>query len=147
MCIRDSFKTEVIQKVGCVPIYWQSFNLSQNNATFCNSLEKMAEAFEAVTNIGQTMNRYVKPCDYMEVSLGADQLDTYLSAPDVVLMQFVYMKKQYQEVVNLREFGFNSCWSSIGGFVGIFIGYSLLNFPETLANFLIWCGKKKFRLH
>ena len=79
--------------------------LFSKTASFCNSLEKMAEAFEAVTNIEKTMNRYVKPCDYMEVSLGADQLDTYLSAPEVVLVQFVYMKNQYQEVVNNREFG------------------------------------------
>ena len=33
----------------------------------------------------------------------------------------------YQEIKNEEAFGLDSLWSSIGGFLGIFIGYSLLN--------------------
>ena len=42
------------------------------------------------------------------------------------------MDKTYQEIVNERDFGFESFWSSVGGFVGIFLGYSLLEFPDLL---------------
>ena len=104
----------------------------------------MEIVFRALGNIEETRSRYVQPCDYMDVSLGTSQINSYVTVPNVILLQFVYMKKIYQEVVNLREFGFQSCWSSIGGFVGIFIGYSLLNFPETLGNLFDWIKKRNY---
>ena len=106
----------------------------------------MAEIIEALRNIDKTVSGYDKPCDYMEVALGGSKLDSYSNKPNVILLQFVYMKKHYQEVINLREFGFKSCWSSIGGFVGIFLGYSILNFPETLGILFHWYQRKKASL-
>ena len=142
------FRKEVIEKVGCFPIYWESLITEEYLGKLCNTSWQMTEIFAAIKNIGQTMERYVQPCNYMEVSLGASQQDRYLDGgQEILLLQVLYMKKHYQEVVNLREFGFNSCWSSIAGFVGIFLGYSFLNFPGALGNFLIWCQKKTFTRH
>ena len=32
----------------------------------------------------------------------------------------------------IEDFNFESFWSGIGGFVGIFLGYSMMQFPEAL---------------
>ena len=45
-----------------------------------------------------------------------------------------YEEKNYQEIINEREFGFESLWSTVGGFVGIFVGTSLSKVPRHLAT-------------
>ena len=49
-------------------------------------------------------------------------------------VHFVYAAKSYQEIRNREDFGFESFWSSVGGFIGIFMGYSLLQIPELLKH-------------
>ena len=44
----------------------------------------------------------------------------------------------FQEIINARDFGVESCWSGIGGFVGIFVGYSILQLPDFLYFVLQW---------
>ena len=95
------------------------------------------------------MASYEQPCDYMKVSVGIAQQKT--EAPLSVVLALVYMDENYQEVVNARDFGFESFWSGVGGFVGIFLGYSLLQLPELLNMLGRWCstrmeGKEKVLL-
>ena len=49
--------------------------------------------------------------------------------------------KSYQEIVNIQEFSFESFWSAVGGFLGMFLGYSLLQLPELLGNIPVLFGK------
>ena len=49
---------------------------------------------------------------------------------DVLSIDVEYSKQTFQEITNNRAFGFESFWSSVGGFVGIFLGYSLMQLPE-----------------
>ena len=49
-------------------------------------------------------------------------------------LEFIQGNEMFQEIENVRDFGFESCWSGIGGFVGIFVGYSLMQLPELLAR-------------
>ena len=44
------------------------------------------------------------------------------------------MDDSYQEIENVQDFNFESFFSSLGGFVGIFLGYSLLQVPDLLSN-------------
>ena len=43
-----------------------------------------------------------------------------------------YMTVVYKETTLYKDFGMLSLWSQIGGFVGIFLGYSLLKLPELM---------------
>ena len=43
-----------------------------------------------------------------------------------------YSSTEYQEIVNVRGFDFDSMFSGIGGLVGIFLGYSLLQLAKIL---------------
>ena len=46
------------------------------------------------------------------------------------------MDKSYEEIINEREFGLESLWSTVGGFVGIFVGTSLSQVPSFIV--LLW---------
>ena len=54
-----------------------------------------------------------------------------------------YMDKTYKETTNRRDFGFETFWSSIGGFTGIFLGFSLLQIPDLVVNFISKANKPK----
>jgi len=49
------------------------------------------------------------------------------SEPSPSIFRFVYQMEDYQEIRNLKDYGLDNLWSNIGGFLGIFIGYSLVN--------------------
>ena len=61
-------------------------------------------------------------------------------------LEFTESSGMFQEIENVKDFGIESCWSAIGGFVGIFIGYSLRQLPEIFGN--IWKNLiQKFKYH
>ena len=52
-------------------------------------------------------------------------------------IKFSYQEQQYQELKYSADFDFETFVSNIGGFVGIFLGYSMMQFPQLLGNSLI----------
>ena len=53
-------------------------------------------------------------------------------------IDFNFLSKKYEEVQNLREYGMDSLWAEVGGYIGIFLGYSLLQVVEVLLMFSNW---------
>ena len=49
-------------------------------------------------------------------------------------LKFQYRNDKYWEIKNTRDFGMTSLWSDVGGFVGIFLGFSLFQLAEILLN-------------
>ena len=47
-------------------------------------------------------------------------------------IKVVYIDDFYQEIKDVQEVSFETFFSGVGGFVGIFIGYSLLQIPDVL---------------
>ena len=50
--------------------------------------------------------------------------------------------EDFQEIVNVKAFDVETLWSSVGGFIGIFLGYSLLQVPELLGDMRSTCWNK-----
>ena len=49
-------------------------------------------------------------------------------------VQIQYMVYGYEEMIDRREFGFELFWSSTGGFIGMFLGASLLQIPDLIFS-------------
>ena len=45
-----------------------------------------------------------------------------------------YSVNTYKETLNKKAFDLASLWSQIGGFIGIFLGYSLLQIPQLAGD-------------
>ena len=56
------------------------------------------------------------------------------------------VQKYYQEIEFVKDFGFESFWSGIGGFVGIFLGFSMMQFPEALEFLYDFFCKRNNRI-
>merc|ERR1719414_1000890 len=101
----------------------------------------MKSIYDEIKNKEYVFSKYDQPCDYMEVSLGAVQHSS--SYENVTLLELQYMKQNYQEIVNIKDFELESLWSSVGGFVGIFLGYSLLRVPDLMDTLFEWFKTKQ----
>ena len=55
--------------------------------------------------------------------------------PKDIAIKFIYTEKVYEEIQYTKAIGFESWLSNVGGFVGIFLGYSMMQFPELLLFF------------
>ena len=137
------FLEEVIKQVGCVPSYWKTLVTNIDNLKTCRTSKEMSEIFYYLSNKDEIMSLYDQPCNYMKVSVGALQQPYYLN---YILMDLAYMDESYQEFINAREFGFESFWAGVGGFVGMFLGYSFLQIPDTLAELWIWISMRLLSL-
>ena len=51
---------------------------------------------------------------------------------DAPKITFLYEDSEYEELTNMQSFDFASFVSGVGGFIGIFLGYSLLQIPDLL---------------
>ena len=133
------FRDEIIKLVGCIPNYWKSLISNDNRIKTCETSYEMSEIFYYLMNKDEILSLYDQPCNYMEVSVGALQQPYY---PSYILLELAYMDEHYQEFINVRGFDVEAFWASVGGFVGMFLGYSLLQIPETLTQLWIWTSLK-----
>ena len=51
-----------------------------------------------------------------------------------LIFKFNY-EENYRETINREAFSLADLWSQVGGFVGIFVGYSIMQIPATVAVF------------
>ena len=111
----------------------------------CKSPAQLKEADHYIKNFKDTLFEYVPPCVDMTVLV---MYDRNLDQPNnQFLIKFLYTDKYYQEIKNTRDFGFETFWSSVGGFVGIFLGTSLLQVPELIAYLAVLFRKLKNALY
>ena len=125
----NMFRNYVIEKVRCIPPYWKLFYKNSTVLKSCDTQKQLKEAFS-----------YNEDRKHYRV---ADQLDPPCSEITTtsnvaihrnsrgVFMRFFYREDRYLEIANLPDFEVNSLWSSIGGFVGIFLGISVYHIAEN----------------
>ena len=62
---------------------------------------------------------------------------------DIAINHFT---EQYQAIINNKGFTVESCWAGIGGFVGIFVGVSLMQIPEIIMETINLIKKLKVKV-
>ena len=118
-----SFRQKVMEEVGCKPSYWNSLVNETEHSHICNTSSKLQEVYDNIRTPTKLLSTSPAPCTAMLIplSIQKDQLDDKGKFD----ISIIYSTTEYQEIENHREFDFNSMFAGIGGFVGIFCGYSL----------------------
>ena len=91
------------------------------------------DMFDRITNYQTILDNYLPPCNEMSI---VPTLSIKGATSKGNGVEIWYMDKRYEEATNRRDFGFEMFWSSIGGFTGIFLGFSLLQIPDLVVNFI-----------
>ena len=101
----------------------------------CDSADQLYAIAKMVKNYEKIMKSYTGPCNEMKtVSSVQVQKSIAMMLYHYISIKIAYLDDEYQEIINVRDFGFESFWSGVGGFVGMFLGYSLLQVPELLTS-------------
>ena len=105
--------------------------------------ESIASSFRLPCN-EMVVNHFTKEGQMFRTNTIKDKTRKYtdlkLEETDVVL-KFSYPMQKYEEVRNVRDFGMESLFSYIGGYVGLFLGYCLLSLLDDLFELLAWAIK------
>ena len=129
----DYIREKVIRHVGCVPIYWTLIKPMDKAMPVCNTSSQMKELYNLTNNIETTLNMYTSPCQDMTIVTGM-QIGQGLTTNHIDL-KINYLSKFFQKITNQRDFNFESFFSGVGGFMGIFLGYSMLQIPDIFISF------------
>ena len=85
------------------------------------------------------LSSFIEPCNEMAITVTSEaEANKKLNKGYDVQVRFTYNMRKYQEIKNDRDFGMESLWSYIGGYVGLFIGCSLLSLLDDAFAILIW---------
>ena len=138
----EYIRRKIADEAGCIPPYWAHFNVTGDKikAYVCNSTSQLRKAYKEIKVIEEKLKMFGKPCKELsnffslqsEGTAGRDVSESGLGLKKTFDMKIKFLTDQFQEVTNSKDFGFESLWSGIGGFTGIFLGYSFLNVPEFL---------------
>lgn len=140
----DHFLLELVSnETGCVPPYWMNIIGTLSSLEICSSPEQLEKIHEIINDYEKGVGNYEEildntevPCVHMFNSV-VWNAETY---PDVQIcekcayLKISYLDKYYEEISELRDFGFEDFISSLGGFIGIFLGYSMLQLPQLLGT-------------
>ena len=124
------------ERLQCRPPYWNE--ISNFNLTACSSKEDMKKLHDDFLH-----NRFSKnlkshvPCNNLEkLHFDYFEFDIPESKDPHMIISIVFVDIKFREIVSVRSFDVQSLFGNIGGYVGIFIGYALLQVPEALVRFI-----------
>ena len=142
----DQFiQMELIKHLECIPPYWKNINSTANRVEECTSVEKLQEAYRYITDLKRILHENEQPCDEMLLQ----SIDSINYKPNPVprdmSIAFHYTEKMYEEIQYTRAMGFESWLSNVGGFVGIFLGYSIMQIPDIISYVFKLLSSRKNR--
>ena len=150
-----------IRLLNCTPVFWEKtksrlrYDRSDTQKVSCSKAQLLEfySKYSPKSNFENITKYYVQPCTEMEsivTSLAKSMVAAKNSSgglgshrsrlPRLEIMLF-YKSRYYSLATNEKAFTLLALWSQIGGFVGIFLGYSLLQLPE-LIGYIVTLAKK-----
>lgn len=124
-------RLKIFEKEKCIPLYWKSLVKENISQEICTTQHKLRKLYDLIQNMNNLDSSQYPPCTAMIIPLSVQKLglvDKYGKLGVSVL----YPITEYQEILNVRAFDFDSMFSGIGGFIGIFLGYSLLQVADLI---------------
>ena len=139
-----------IKLLNCTPSFFKAANsrfgmneIDISNET-CNKegLSEFDSKYAPKTKFEKIAKFYLRPCIEMESSVTSKATtlpktryvssQSYKGSYDVELT-LLYRVQHYKYASNEKSFTLFTLWSQVGGLIGIFLGYSLLQLPELLG--------------
>ena len=149
----QQWRMSLVKEVGCIPSFEKRFlGGSGEGESLLSTLprcgrlsyRRLRQDYSPFTNFEASADLYVEPCTEMSSVVTTAEDVIYRKDNDVSVLCFqFYYEENYKEIVNQEAFSLADLWSQVGGFVGIFIGYSIIQIPTTIEEFYKqikeWC--------
>ena len=121
-------------------------NTISNNQKYieCHSTEQLQNVSRAIESYRSFFSNYEEPCVDMTAMVIINK-DVNQDHEKNFKIKITYTEDVYLEIENLKEFSFETFFSGVGGLIGIFLGYSILQIPEILCEIANFLRRKKGR--
>ena len=147
----EMIRKQIIDSVGCRPSYWSSNTTKPK----CSSNEEyqsiMAHLFDQSSRTN-TSKDYLEPCidierlqieysesDHEKFPYGEKDNDD----DDWLMIKYIIQATKFKEIKQNRAYSTQSLIGNLGGYIGLFLGYALLNLPSMALE--IWITLNKVR--
>ena len=125
----------IIEKNKCVPLFWKEKFSGVTGLKDCTAQEQFKNVYDAIKDINKIKEQHDIPCIEVHLVTAWNSVEAKgSSSENETYVRFRYKDKYYQEIIHLEEFGPESFISNMGGFLGIFLGYSMLQVPDLLGK-------------
>ena len=127
------FIKQVILSVGCSPPYWTT-NL---RVPKCNTKEKLKEVSEELWNRFYGKIDVPLPCTKVQ-RIDVEYLDTEpwdSDSNNSLYFPIFFRDTTYKDISQVRAYTSSDLFGDIGGFVGLLLGYAIVQLPTLVRNF------------
>ena len=147
------WKQHVAKEIGCTPPYWNNNGKGlKEDEDICNSKEALGgmkaywPMYGSILDTNKIFEKYTKPCNNFQQLIFNTVERQYNTQPDHLKIKIRLQNEMYQEILNTRAFGMTDLWGSIGGYVGMFCGYSILHATSHLIEKFTKCLKSSLMI-
>ena len=109
----------------------------------CTSIEKLRKINDVIVDIYKNKLDYDSsvfkkleinpPCLDMFNSIDWSRPKSRKLVENSAWIEISYLEKYFEEIKQVEDFGIQDFVSNVGGFIGIFAGYSMMQIPELLG--------------
>ena len=127
----------IMERFNCTPPYWEYMIPKSIRYPHCTSAKQLKDIYDVITEPSKMIrafDKYTMPCDKMSSTVTFHMKPAKDGEEETLNLEFNYLEDTYQEVCNQKDFDLEMLGSSIGGFIGMFLGYSLLQCPELISK-------------
>ena len=128
-----------IKEKGCVPTFWERFATHEELETLnkCQTQEQLRKMTKLLWHY-KHVSKLIQPlCQETTITT---MLNKRAAATNdgrhQLVASFFYTKEKYKEITNTKAFQEEDLLSMCGGYVGIFLGYSLFQLASIAENFV-----------
>ena len=132
----DRFLLESLSNdTGCIPPYWKTVIGTHSSLRECTSPDQLKKIFDLSKDYKTILENHEVPCLDMFSSAVWNELvhNDFKICKKCAFLSIVYLDKYYEEISELKDFGFEDFISGLGGFIGIFLGYSMMQIPQLFG--------------
>ena len=139
--IDQMWYTKYFKQLNCKPPYFNGIgNLSPCETQ--NDLNQIHKDYFQYRLSSKSSE--IPPCRSLEkLEFGYYEYDVEEDKEPNITISIIFVDQNYREMLNIRAFDLHSLLGNIGGYVGIFIGYALLNLPDAILRMKKKIGNKR----
>ena len=121
---------KISEELKCIPPYWINIVNQRFGFEECIFPEDLKKANNLRKNYKMILNHTDSPCIDM---FNTVSIRTPRACEKCIEIKVSYLDKYYEEIKEIKAFGFQDFISGLGGFIGIFLGYSMMQIPRLLG--------------
>ena len=132
----DQFLLKSVNTISdCIPPYWRSMIGTPSDLEECRSPEQLKNVNDIIKDYKTILEKSETPCLDMFSSVLWQRVRSQDAkiCQKCISLEIVYLDKYYEKIKVLKSFGLEDFISNLGGFIGIFLGYSMMQIPRFIG--------------